>query len=87
MRRFGLDLCLGRMVGADDLEPVYVGRLGLTDALGLGRDYVVSGTGLLPGGACGQTSHQRRPDDDHPLGFGDENAAPDPQSVFQKRSG
>lgn len=29
--RFGLDLCLGRMVGADDSEPVYVGRLGLTD--------------------------------------------------------
>lgn len=31
LRRFGSDLCLGRMVGADDLEPVYVGRLGLTD--------------------------------------------------------
>jgi hypothetical protein len=31
LRRFGLDLCLGRMVGADDLRPVYVGRLGLTD--------------------------------------------------------
>ena len=28
--RYGLDLCLGRMVGADDPEPVYVGRLGLT---------------------------------------------------------
>jgi hypothetical protein len=34
LRRFGLDLCLGRMVGADDLGPVYVGRLGLTDAAG-----------------------------------------------------
>jgi DNA helicase IV len=31
LRRFSLDLCLGRMVGADDAEPVYVGRLGLTD--------------------------------------------------------
>jgi len=31
LRRFGLDLCLGRMVGADDSEPLYVGRLGLTD--------------------------------------------------------
>ncbi|WP_432934249.1 RNA polymerase recycling motor ATPase HelR [Microbispora sp. CA-135349] len=34
LRRFGLDLCLGRMVGADDPEPVYVGRLGLTDSTG-----------------------------------------------------
>ncbi len=34
LRRFGLDLCLGRMVGADDREPVYVGRLGLTDSAG-----------------------------------------------------
>ncbi|GII05684.1 RNA polymerase recycling motor ATPase HelR [Planobispora takensis] len=34
LRRFGLDLCLGRMVGADDAEPVYVGRLGLTDSRG-----------------------------------------------------
>src|SRR5271169_3384352 len=39
LRRFGLDLCLGRMVGADDgaagnPEPVYVGRLGLTDSSG-----------------------------------------------------
>ena len=32
LRRFGLDLCLGRMVGADGAEPVYIGRLGLTDA-------------------------------------------------------
>jgi hypothetical protein len=31
LRRFGLDLCLGRIVGAEDPEPVYVGRLGLTD--------------------------------------------------------
>jgi DNA helicase IV len=34
LRRFGLDLCLGRMVALDDPEPVYVGRLGLTDAAG-----------------------------------------------------
>ncbi|MEJ3744567.1 RNA polymerase recycling motor ATPase HelR [Actinomycetes bacterium KLBMP 9797] len=34
LRRFGLDLCLGHMVGADDAEPVYVGRLGLTDSAG-----------------------------------------------------
>jgi hypothetical protein len=34
LRRFGLDLCLGRMVGADSGEPVYVGRLGLTDSAG-----------------------------------------------------
>ncbi|MFI1567142.1 RNA polymerase recycling motor ATPase HelR [Streptomyces sp. NPDC020490] len=34
LRRFGLDLCLGRMVGTDDPEPVYVGRLGLTDSTG-----------------------------------------------------
>ncbi|MFF7950663.1 RNA polymerase recycling motor ATPase HelR [Streptomyces griseorubiginosus] len=34
LRRFGLDLCLGHMVTADDPEPVYVGRLGLTDSEG-----------------------------------------------------
>jgi DNA helicase IV len=34
LRRFGLDLCLGRMVSDDDSEPVYVGRLGLTDSEG-----------------------------------------------------
>ncbi|MET7808987.1 RNA polymerase recycling motor ATPase HelR [Micromonospora chersina] len=34
LRRFGLDLCLGRMVGADNPEPVYVGRHGLTDSEG-----------------------------------------------------
>ncbi|MEU6665916.1 RNA polymerase recycling motor ATPase HelR [Streptomyces sp. NPDC046727] len=34
LRRFGLDLCLGRMVGPDSAEPVYVGRLGLTDSTG-----------------------------------------------------
>jgi DNA helicase IV len=34
LRRFSLDLCLGHMVGADDSEPVYVGRLGLKDAAG-----------------------------------------------------
>ncbi len=34
LRRFGLDLCLGRIVGADNPEPVYIGRLGLTDSSG-----------------------------------------------------
>ncbi|MFI9309786.1 RNA polymerase recycling motor ATPase HelR [Streptomyces triculaminicus] len=34
LRRFGLDLCLGRIVSADDPEPVYIGRLGLTDGEG-----------------------------------------------------
>ncbi|WP_214410916.1 RNA polymerase recycling motor ATPase HelR [Sphaerisporangium fuscum] len=34
LRRFGLDLCLGHMVGADDPEPLYIGRLGLTDRAG-----------------------------------------------------
>ena len=34
LRRFGLDLCLGRMVGVDNPEPVYVGRLGLKDSAG-----------------------------------------------------
>jgi hypothetical protein len=34
LRRFGLDLCLGHMVSADSPEPVYVGRLGLTDSAG-----------------------------------------------------
>ncbi|MFE2551218.1 RNA polymerase recycling motor ATPase HelR [Streptomyces sp. NPDC059355] len=34
LRRFGMDLCLGRIVGADDPEPVYIGRLGLTDGAG-----------------------------------------------------
>ncbi|MBO0844754.1 MAG: AAA family ATPase [Nocardioides sp.] len=32
LRRFSLDLCLGRMDFADGAEPVYVGRLGLTDS-------------------------------------------------------
>ncbi len=34
LRRFGLDLCLGHIVSADDPEPVYIGRLGLTDSTG-----------------------------------------------------
>jgi len=34
LRRFGLDLCLGRIVRADNPEPVYIGRLGLTDSAG-----------------------------------------------------
>jgi DNA helicase IV len=31
LRRYSLDLCLGRMVSEEDTEPVYVGRLGLSD--------------------------------------------------------
>lgn len=34
LRRFGLDLCLGHIVSAGDPEPVYIGRLGLTDSAG-----------------------------------------------------
>lgn len=34
LRRFGLDLCLGHFVREDDPEPVYIGRLGLTDGDG-----------------------------------------------------
>ncbi|MET8683357.1 RNA polymerase recycling motor ATPase HelR [Streptomyces sp. NPDC004732] len=35
LRRFGLDLCLGHVVVADDgAEPLYIGRLGLTDSEG-----------------------------------------------------
>ncbi|SIO84486.1 RNA polymerase recycling motor ATPase HelR [Nocardiopsis sp. JB363] len=34
LRRFGLDLCLGRFVREGDPEPVYIGRLGLSDSEG-----------------------------------------------------
>jgi hypothetical protein len=34
LRRFSLDLCLGHMVTADNPEPVYVGRFGLSDSAG-----------------------------------------------------
>jgi DNA helicase IV len=34
LRRFGLDLCLGHILSADNSEPVYIGRLGLTDSAG-----------------------------------------------------
>ncbi|MEV0255593.1 RNA polymerase recycling motor ATPase HelR [Streptomyces sp. NPDC050732] len=36
LRRFGLDLCLGHVVTTDDAdaEPLYIGRLGLTDSEG-----------------------------------------------------
>jgi hypothetical protein len=34
LRRFSLDLCLGRMVGDDGSEPIHVGRLGLSDRVG-----------------------------------------------------
>lgn len=32
LQRFGLDLCLGRIVSTDGSAPVYIGRLGLTDS-------------------------------------------------------
>ncbi|MFG2617334.1 RNA polymerase recycling motor ATPase HelR [Streptomyces sp. NPDC048507] len=34
LRRFGLDLCLGHVVPAAGSEPLYIGRLGLTDSTG-----------------------------------------------------
>jgi len=34
LRRYGVDLCLGRIVAADHGEPVYIGRLGLRDDSG-----------------------------------------------------
>ncbi|MEV4497440.1 RNA polymerase recycling motor ATPase HelR [Micromonospora arborensis] len=34
LSRYGLDLCLGHVVGVDDSDPVYVGRRGLTDSTG-----------------------------------------------------
>ncbi|WP_054247733.1 RNA polymerase recycling motor ATPase HelR [Rhodococcus opacus] len=34
LRRYGLDLCLGHFVSADNPEPVYIGRLGLMDRAG-----------------------------------------------------
>ncbi|WP_231979375.1 helicase domain-containing protein [Tessaracoccus coleopterorum] len=34
LRRFGVDVCLGRMVPTDGSDPVYVGRVGLTDSDG-----------------------------------------------------
>ncbi|QBJ98055.1 AAA family ATPase [Rhodococcus sp. ABRD24] len=34
LRRFGLDLCLGHIVGVDGAEPVYIGRQGLLDSAG-----------------------------------------------------
>jgi hypothetical protein len=34
LRRYGLDVCLGRMVAIDGSDPVYVGRLALTDSAG-----------------------------------------------------
>jgi hypothetical protein len=34
LRRFGVDLCLGHIVSENSPEPVYVGRLGLTDTTG-----------------------------------------------------
>lgn len=34
LRRYGMDLCLGRFVPVDSTQPVYVGRLGLVDDSG-----------------------------------------------------
>ena len=34
LRRFGLDICLGRMVSTNNPEPTYIGRVGLTDSAG-----------------------------------------------------
>src|SRR5690606_31467888 len=34
LRRYDLDLCLGHIVPADGGEPLYVGRLGLSDRAG-----------------------------------------------------
>ncbi|WP_433245271.1 RNA polymerase recycling motor ATPase HelR [Streptosporangium sp. CA-135522] len=34
LRRFGLDLCLGHIISTDHPEPLYIGRLGLTDSAG-----------------------------------------------------
>jgi len=34
LRRFGLDVCLGRMVAEGEGEPIYIGRLSLADADG-----------------------------------------------------
>jgi hypothetical protein len=34
LRRFGSDVCLGRIVYLDGSEPVYIGRIGLTDSTG-----------------------------------------------------
>jgi hypothetical protein len=34
LQRFGLDVCLGRIVSSDGAEPSYIGRLGLTDREG-----------------------------------------------------
>ncbi|MFD9692353.1 RNA polymerase recycling motor ATPase HelR [Kitasatospora sp. NPDC059088] len=34
LRRYGLDLCLGRIVADEGAEPLYIGRLGLTDSEG-----------------------------------------------------
>src|SRR4051794_10855174 len=34
LRRFAMDLCLGHIVSTEDVEPVYVGRLGLPDSPG-----------------------------------------------------
>ncbi len=34
LSRYGVDLCLGHIVRSDDLEPIWIGRLGLTDSDG-----------------------------------------------------
>ncbi len=57
LRRYGLDLCLGHMVGTD-AEPVYIGRLGLTDSHGPSAD----GRLALPGGRAVLRSDPRQLD-------------------------
>jgi hypothetical protein len=34
LQRFGVDSCLGRIVAADQSEPTYIGRIGLSDSAG-----------------------------------------------------
>ena len=58
LRRFGLDLCLGHIVRADAPEPVYVGRLGLTDSAGSPAAARLA----LPGGRAVLRSDPRQPD-------------------------
>src|SRR5487761_1703676 len=53
LRRFGLDLCLGRIVSAGNPEPVYIGRLGLADSAG--RRLLIDWRTPAAGPFCGPT--------------------------------
>ena len=58
LRRFSLDLCLGRIVPDDGSEPVYIGRLGLTD-----RDRPAAARRLaIPRGGAVLRGDARQPD-------------------------